>query len=227
MRAWDVVWGSAKGSAIIQNNYVDVSDVVITFGRVAHQDRRTFLDRVSAQRRRRRDRRPHRDPEPSGGGPSARLYAGRLRPGRHADRRVPHQRQIPDAATASAGWRSPTAWRTVSRSSRRRLASGSRAMERVSRTFRPSRAEVVAPAPPSLAGTAPTRSISMRDPFPPSRSRRRRSRRGRLPASWTSPPAAAGRSIRRDTTCGGRSATCSSPTRASARSSAISASTTT
>jgi hypothetical protein len=30
MRAWDVVWGSVRGSAVIQNNYVDVSDVVIT-----------------------------------------------------------------------------------------------------------------------------------------------------------------------------------------------------
>ena len=32
MRAWDVVWGSVAGSTVIQNNYVDVSDVVITSG---------------------------------------------------------------------------------------------------------------------------------------------------------------------------------------------------
>ena len=32
MRAWDVVWGSIKGAAVIQNSYVDVSDVVITSG---------------------------------------------------------------------------------------------------------------------------------------------------------------------------------------------------
>jgi hypothetical protein len=32
MRAWDVVWGSVAGAAVIQNNYVDVSDVVITSG---------------------------------------------------------------------------------------------------------------------------------------------------------------------------------------------------
>ena len=32
MRAWDVVWGSIRGSAVIQNSYVDVSDVVITSG---------------------------------------------------------------------------------------------------------------------------------------------------------------------------------------------------
>jgi TamB, inner membrane protein subunit of TAM complex len=32
MRAWDVVWGSVTGAAIIQNSYVDVSDVVITSG---------------------------------------------------------------------------------------------------------------------------------------------------------------------------------------------------
>jgi len=32
IRAWDVVWGSVKGAAVIQNSYVDVSDVVITSG---------------------------------------------------------------------------------------------------------------------------------------------------------------------------------------------------
>jgi translocation and assembly module TamB len=32
MRAWDVVWGSITGAAVIQNNYVDVSDVIITSG---------------------------------------------------------------------------------------------------------------------------------------------------------------------------------------------------
>ena len=32
MRAWDVVWGSITGGAVIQNNYVDVTDVVITSG---------------------------------------------------------------------------------------------------------------------------------------------------------------------------------------------------
>jgi hypothetical protein len=30
MRAWDVEWGSARGSAVIENSYVDVADVVIT-----------------------------------------------------------------------------------------------------------------------------------------------------------------------------------------------------
>jgi hypothetical protein len=32
MRAWDVVWGSVTGAAVIQNAYVDVSDVVIASG---------------------------------------------------------------------------------------------------------------------------------------------------------------------------------------------------
>ncbi len=32
MRAWDVVWGSITGAALIENNYVDVSDVVIASG---------------------------------------------------------------------------------------------------------------------------------------------------------------------------------------------------
>ena len=32
MRAFNVVWGSTKGRAVIQNNYVDVTDVVITSG---------------------------------------------------------------------------------------------------------------------------------------------------------------------------------------------------
>ena len=32
MRAWDVVWGAIKGSAVIENSYVDVSDVVIMSG---------------------------------------------------------------------------------------------------------------------------------------------------------------------------------------------------
>ncbi len=32
MRAFDVVWGSTKGRAVIQNNYVEVTDVVITSG---------------------------------------------------------------------------------------------------------------------------------------------------------------------------------------------------
>jgi translocation and assembly module TamB len=32
MRAWDVVWGAIEGAALIQNSYVDVSDVVITAG---------------------------------------------------------------------------------------------------------------------------------------------------------------------------------------------------
>jgi translocation and assembly module TamB len=32
MRAWDVVWGSITGAAVIQNSYVDVSDVVIISG---------------------------------------------------------------------------------------------------------------------------------------------------------------------------------------------------
>ena len=30
MRAWDVEWGSAKGTAVIENSYVDVKDVLIT-----------------------------------------------------------------------------------------------------------------------------------------------------------------------------------------------------
>ncbi len=32
MRAFDVVWGAAKGSTVIENNYTDVKDVVITSG---------------------------------------------------------------------------------------------------------------------------------------------------------------------------------------------------
>ena len=32
MRAFDVVWGSARGTAVIENNYADVKDVVITSG---------------------------------------------------------------------------------------------------------------------------------------------------------------------------------------------------
>ena len=32
MRAWDVVWGAVRGKAIIQNSYVDVTDVSITSG---------------------------------------------------------------------------------------------------------------------------------------------------------------------------------------------------
>jgi hypothetical protein len=32
MRAWDVEWGSVRGTALIQNSYVDVSDVRITSG---------------------------------------------------------------------------------------------------------------------------------------------------------------------------------------------------
>ena len=32
MRAWDVVWGAVRGDAVIENAYVDVSDVVITSG---------------------------------------------------------------------------------------------------------------------------------------------------------------------------------------------------
>jgi hypothetical protein len=32
MRAWDIEWGSARGSVVIENSYVDVKDVVITRG---------------------------------------------------------------------------------------------------------------------------------------------------------------------------------------------------
>jgi hypothetical protein len=32
MRAWDVVWGSVRGKAVIANSYVDVTDVTITSG---------------------------------------------------------------------------------------------------------------------------------------------------------------------------------------------------
>jgi translocation and assembly module TamB len=32
MRAWDVVWGAVRGSAVIENSYVDVTDVTITSG---------------------------------------------------------------------------------------------------------------------------------------------------------------------------------------------------
>jgi autotransporter translocation and assembly factor TamB len=32
MQAWDVVWGSVRGKALIQNSYVDVTDVTITDG---------------------------------------------------------------------------------------------------------------------------------------------------------------------------------------------------
>ena len=32
MRAWDVVWGAVRGKALIQNSYVDVTDVSITAG---------------------------------------------------------------------------------------------------------------------------------------------------------------------------------------------------
>ena len=32
MTAWDVVWGSARGTAVIENSYTDVKDVVITSG---------------------------------------------------------------------------------------------------------------------------------------------------------------------------------------------------
>ena len=33
MRAWDVVWGSVRGKALIQNSYVDVDGVTITLDR--------------------------------------------------------------------------------------------------------------------------------------------------------------------------------------------------
>lgn len=32
IRAWDVTWGTTRGAAVIENNYVDVSDVAITSG---------------------------------------------------------------------------------------------------------------------------------------------------------------------------------------------------
>ncbi len=32
MRAWDVVWGSARGTTVIENSYADVKDIVITSG---------------------------------------------------------------------------------------------------------------------------------------------------------------------------------------------------
>ena len=37
MRAWDVDWGTAKGEAVIENNYVDVKDVLITSGESSMQ----------------------------------------------------------------------------------------------------------------------------------------------------------------------------------------------
>src|SRR4029450_10347139 len=32
MRAWDTVWGAAQGSAVIENSYADVTNVVIRAG---------------------------------------------------------------------------------------------------------------------------------------------------------------------------------------------------
>ena len=97
MRAWDVVWGSTRGSAVIQNSYVEVSDVVITSG----ESRIRTAGRFSIGY-------PRSDggeeidarieiTEASGCGSAACLHAGRLRPRRHVQRGVPRQRQLPHA----------------------------------------------------------------------------------------------------------------------------------
>ena len=103
MRAWDVDWGSAKGSAVIENSYVDVKDVA---DHVAAQSAISVDGRFSAglpaPRRRRGDQRAHPRDQPAGGGPAPRVRHRRLRRGRHAVGRVPRLRPVPAAARASA-----------------------------------------------------------------------------------------------------------------------------
>ncbi len=48
MRAWDVVWGSVRGKALIHDSYVDVNDVTISVWTVSGHDDRALLTRIPA-----------------------------------------------------------------------------------------------------------------------------------------------------------------------------------
>ncbi len=98
MRAFDVVWGSARGRAVIENSYADVTDIVIGQRRVDDHGERPLLAGLSTPRRRRGNQRHHPDRPASHCRSAARLRPRRLRPRRHVLRRVPRLRQLPDAA---------------------------------------------------------------------------------------------------------------------------------
>ena len=79
MRAWDVEWGTAKGTAVIENNYVDVKDVLDHARGLRAVRRRPLLRRLPAPRRRRRAERAHPRDQPAGVRSAARVRHRRLR----------------------------------------------------------------------------------------------------------------------------------------------------
>ena len=98
MRAFDVDWGSVSGTAVIENSYADVKDVVISARQLGDARRRPLLRRLPAPRRRRGDQRAHPRHQPAGGRPAPRVRHRRLRRGRRAVGRVPRLRPLPAAA---------------------------------------------------------------------------------------------------------------------------------
>ncbi len=61
MRAWDVEWGSARGRAVIENNYADIREAVIRAGRLDDRSRRPLFARISTEGWRGGDQRPGAD----------------------------------------------------------------------------------------------------------------------------------------------------------------------
>ena len=172
-------------------------------------------------RRRRRDQRANRDHETAGCRSPACVHAGRLRPRRHADRRVPRQRQVPHARTASArmeiadgvAYGEPFESVTARRPSRGRRRAAREHPARQGRRSRHRRRLR------RLERHLLVQLRRARDSCRVARGGEELAASDRR-ASSTSRPAAAERSTRRATTFAERCATSSSPTKASARSSA-------
>ncbi|MGC4083269.1 MAG: hypothetical protein QM736_14460 [Vicinamibacterales bacterium] len=98
MRAWDTLWGDGSAHIVIENSYVTVKDGLIRKGDSENPRRRALLAGVSAQGRRRGDRRALPRDGPRSRQPASCVRARRLAGVRPVERRVPSHRQLRNAS---------------------------------------------------------------------------------------------------------------------------------
>jgi hypothetical protein len=165
MRAFDVEWGAARGSAVIENSYADVKEVVIRSG-----DSEILADGLFSVGYPRRD--------------NGEEINARIRITRRPLNDLRHAFELDDyplegllsgefhvygptrARMDSARWRLPMAPPTTRPSRPRRRVFVSKAEASASTTSLSSKAADAAPAPPTSAGTARINSTSMCRGFP-------------------------------------------------------------
>ena len=170
MRAWDVIWGSGRADVVIENSYVFVSNARRHGGRLGDPRRRAVLARLSAEGRRRGDRRARPRQPAAADGPAPRLQLDDYPVDGARVGRIPPLWQVRDAVRLRQACRSRRASPTARRS---RRATSSLRFEgdgvRLDAHRHREEQRLESPAPRSSGGTATTRSTPTARGFPSSR----------------------------------------------------------